>query len=1426
MNDQLKTFSEIQDVECEATFHIEGIGDVTFPRGVYQVSAVAKIPAIRDIVPEDLAIVQQAAQIAISAINQTYTPEISAKIIANLGISSVNTGLTIPVTIIRSKDFFQDRLTIIPRPELLNFSSNLSDKTAALNFIKNNPLSSNQDFLVDVEALIEQEQAVIEDKKQNTANKVFAAPSGTIIPAPFTSSDVVTVAGQCCDPIEERPTEVEFPILEDPITISEEEINRILDVVESVSQQMATCASERAEAELYIQKLRKIKEDLYTVSYFFKERYNSLLQYETILSVQNDIVSVFNDNANLVSKIRSEAEKIFGKTTVSSTLNAATIPTTGADSIDILQKTYSALYSLATIKNSGTITDMSKKTYLSSIQSYADSYQKNVSTIATLQKNVQRSQSEIVLASALDDNSTKTLLSGNSFDLSSYLRRDILYPSGSTNTNQYSNQSGIIDKGNYFLFINEDTPISDEIESMFSKGLSASSLKGFIQKTSNPVASLKKYAKLQAGKLYGDFYDKLNSPDRTDFLFTYQEQGYLAPKPSAAELLTQAGQDRLKDFKIDEGKASNFLKNYAVLEEARILEKLNTLKTDNVSFFAQVQTQAKLEAERIYEIESTFYFYTMFDRAKIVKTFRDLIKDEYQTVLNFEKEIDNKILALKDISALKLKCLTDQENILQSLSTTPDASTDIDPVPGSDPYGSKPISIDNPNMYKKHYWDEYTKCLQTVSFMPIPDLMSLRKRLFRYYPVGLRIPVPTPPGVLPTLASGIPDRNISIPFPILWKNILNLTTPVGTFVLWITYCAPFTFAPYMMYFDEEFRGVFLTSPRGKVDVPAPSLKWNNDSVLNKALIERIPNLKIPMSSLPQVDNVTSNKHPDDKKGSINEMRSRIKSTIDHLDSNTAVLSSQRIADRSKLKKYRDKIKSTLDIDKGVIDVEAIKEFLGVIKDIVKRKTTQMIDFESFSVPKTQSKTAGINSPLKDFNNQLSKIKSLAKNSVNVTTKTVDISKIMKDKTTRFLDTPKGKKQIEDLQTRLNELNTTLQKQNIHDVSIIKQERAKEVLSDLKKLLSKTADSITPKTLGFVQSPISLEPAFLPFPCKSNFSFTPAPIWISVAIAGIKAATSILDTPEFQNRFAKDLDLKIGIGSSAPPNARDLLYQSIASGVDITLGSVPSTVPGWPNKIVYPDSVSLLSQNVKELKNSIWKIRFSVNTGGIPPITISPDMIRSVANPLVDASIDIIFSQIINKLVALSLEQSSPSSIINLKHTVKTVNAVFGNDIWDLNEQDLKILATAFVRDSLIKVDKFLEITLSQVDYAKKVSTSFFDKLAPFSLQKSKAQYQPSLDIGTQVGSALFKQFTAKYVSGELPAPPPPAVLLACSTGLPGWITMTSVDPFRAIEKIPPYERISLKNVPYVIFLDMIAASAQRMGGIGSNYVIPYSTPEN
>jgi hypothetical protein len=686
--------------------------------------------------------------------------------------------------------------------------------------------------------------------------------------------------------------------------------------------------------------------------------------------------------------------------------------------------------------------------------------------------------------------------------------------------------------------------------------------------------------------------------------------------------------------------------------------------------------------------------------------------------------------------------------------------------------------------------------------------------------------VPAPPGVLPTLALGIPDPMISIPFPILWKHLLTLTTPAGQFVLWLTYCPPFTVAPYLLFLDENLEAAFLTSPKGIVTVPSRSLMW--PKFLEKSLIERIPFLKIPMKALPAVDSNVNNNKPDSIKTYIDDIRKKVKAQIDKLDAGENNLSAERLEKRVKLKNLREKLNRAFELNSPEIPT-ILGEFVTEVKTQVTETAVKMIDFDPITIPKTNDKKLGIEL-VNDILSMKERILAMKKAGIKIDVSTVNVGEIIKREALAVLDTASGKKIVADMDIEIAQLEARLQRQNL-DVDLIKKERVKIIIKNLKKVIDEAVKKIDPKKLGWIEDPITLIPAVLPFPCRSNIAILPIPPWMMLVIAGIATLSSLLDSQAVEDQFERAFSLRINLGNRLP-RSKDLMAQAVASGLDITLqlagNAIP--VPGWPNAVPYPLAPSPLKQIIKDVKNSLFKVKLRLPPlpPGVPPVTITPQMVSSIAEPLIGAAVDLTFAIILEELISYAdskTEQLDPQTINKIQKTLVLMKAVLGTDIWDIREPDIKAAATAYARNGLLAAETALKAVMLVVEAAPaKQFLSIFSKLT-LKIDLKLKPGEPSLDIGQEIAFALFKTLIMGFVTGKLPPIPYPVVLLGCSTGFPGWMVTTLTNPLSAIEKTPPWERLCLKNVPHVIFLDQLAATAQRYGGIGNSYILPYFIPE-
>lgn len=975
---------------------------------------------------------------------------------------------------------------------------------------------------------------------------------------------------------------------------------------------------------------------------------------------------------------------------------------------------------------------------------------------------------------------------------------------------------------------------------------------------------------LRTGKVATDVWNKYYSQNRVDNLFSYLEQGYKSPKPiyddegnpignkttvtitgPVGDPIEQEVDEALLKLEIDQEIALSFWPNLESKTKEKILLMLSNVKKSPqyVSYISQIKAAAENEAKYAFSVNLIFqensYTARAFDSytntfsfnqatinnslvvnlntGNIANQFKNLYIVSYDSIREFQNSIQQKIEEVEAFIETRKECIAAQEdaiteksNTLAIANATPGTTPGTTPgkaapekdcisLLGSDPLGRKSPS-DCPGITKNCYWEEYTKLMQLVSLMPIPDVQFLSKRLFRYYPVALQIPVPIPPGALPTLASGIPDPAVSIPLPMIWKHIVTISTPAGLFVVWIALCGPVP-GPYVLYFDEKVDPCFLVTPKGPISVPAKSLGIQGDEEL--ALIDFLPikeffrlNLGIlPFDKL-MGSNLIKLSDPDDPSNIISKIQTKIKNAItslEEVDPDYKVVTGT----EEEIKEKRAKLERIRKVfDTFPPDLDVVNEVFKNIEDLID-KTIDSMKISPIKFPKNPKK---LMMPVIGPAEFMDSINDLIDAGLDVAEAGLSIRFIsLKDKLKKLIDqklsAPEIKAEFKKINDEIAELENELSLDLSLDAETKIKERIKKVKQAMKKPLEEVAKEITPEMLGFVAA-ISI-PIPLPVPCYDDVTIAPVPPYVLAILAAIQALPSLVDAiPDdtLADQLSKFVNLSVPL-----PDIEDIIY--------FAFKAFSSFLPdlSYPD----PESANLVKENIKTAVQNFTKIKIRPPKPGAIQITITESMIKGIIKGAVKAAFAAITGLIISEITK-AIENNDLQGIIAV---IGIVKAIFGTDLGSLSGADVKAMLVSFleaINQDLESLNTVLSsIQVPAVDF-KSIKETLFPTFPPKIFNDG-----PYLEFGTKELLAIAEPLLSVLSAVPLPFP---LVLLGCTLP-PSRLVLSKIYPFSAKEPLPSWEKLSLSNVPYVIFLDQLIATAQRQGGIGSDYVLPYYLPD-
>jgi hypothetical protein len=1045
----------------------------------------------------------------------------------------------------------------------------------------------------------------------------------------------------------------------------------------------------------------------------------------------------------------------------------------------------------------------------------------------------------------------------------------------SSNKNPISNMQGFDDRGRLFIYVhdlilNEANEIAGGSKSKYKSyvskapkegvrvlsGLNSDTFSTYFRKTpldfepGTPEPPRK-------GLLEEGVWKKYYSANRLDNLFSWQEQGYTSPKPEydqngkakgatqkvkivngEGKTIIQKVPTTVKDCQVNLQVSIPFLENIVTNTKAKIISLSESIINGKVS-----QDYLK-RIEIVATLESRLYFGDLMSKI----TFNDSI-NELNYTMPEEFERDYKITSriyeslqkkLVDIDAEIAKydsCINEQEKAVEQAAkeygdkcgtkdkrkskNSANVEKNCKKKLGTDPIGITPSEC--PNYTKNCYWKEYTKLLQIVSLMPIPETEELFLRLFRYYPVALQFPIPAPPGVLPSLASGIPDPLISIPMPFLWKHVLTVQTPVGLFVVWIAMAGGIVPNPFVMMIDERMQSSFIVNPRG-IPTPIPARILKVTDLEKLSLAELIPafdllrvDLSTPIGKFIQGSTRLNANNPDSSDTVIDRIKNKIKKSVDDIEIPNPSFSvdTERV---EQLRRLLKRICNGLSVDTSIFS-QVFDEMSSSVETAV-----DLINISTVKIPKNSKYMMAELPAAVEMLETFSQLVNNAKNApsaaaekilgeIGASIKMVDVKEKINGLARQEIDRTGAKEALARVDEEIDRAEAAIPDLNGLSAELkteIIEKRAEIVKKAVIIPIEKAAERITPELLGYVSIPEL--PIVLPEPCYSNISIPTVPPYILAAIEFIKKIPSLI------NNFANDLIAKIVapfIDLSKPLPSAEVVFQLCLNAI---LGLLPDLVlPAGFNE-------NLLAMIRKSIQDFLLLFKVRLPKPGLPMQLIIVGqqikaVIKTVIRTLLQKLKEILMNYLQKIINATGLDRLAMCFAFN-----SICNCMFGVSLDRLSGVDIKAFFMRLIESVAFPALDFLNKIIAA---ATSISAPFKSMMQLFTLP-DLAMFPPFKKDGPlyEIGSKQIREIIdplLQKVPQIASALPFPVILLAASV-TPSRIALSKLHPTKANEKLPTWEALTLRNIPFTLWLDQFVATAQRASLLGSNYLVPYFTP--
>lgn len=309
---------------------------------------------------------------------------------------------------------------------------------------------------------------------------------------------------------------------------------------------------------------------------------------------------------------------------------------------------------------------------------------------------------------------------------------------------------------------------------------------------------------------YSGYYFKLEDP--MNRLFTLDERGLTANSALLDSRLKASGgtiQDDNNTYYI--ANLDKHEKFYETFEQE--LPKKISLERNEILVSVVAPMYTAIRSYAIYEAY-------LASKSKTIQSTIKAIKDSFD-------DIDTRINKIRD-EITRFKRLLPENKVEESLSkikcfVNPDNNSNNNPCSsvkktlGSDPIGfnsfTKGATTGDPDFTSMCYWKEFAKCANKVNLLPLPGDKLKNIRKLRYWPVGLIIPTPA--------------KLIKIPFPQIWKPLVVIPSPLGTIVVFLAQCGIIP-SPFVFIVSSTGSKNFLISLKG----PQKNMGYDIDDKTN------------------------------------------------------------------------------------------------------------------------------------------------------------------------------------------------------------------------------------------------------------------------------------------------------------------------------------------------------------------------------------------------------------------------------------------------------------------------------------------------------------------------------------------------------------------------------------------------------------------